>query len=809
MSILKLIIAVLCPAFISGAFTLLERKTKYNSLPYAARQVIIGVTFGIFAVFSTEYGVDVGGAILNVRDSAPLCAGLLFGGPAGIIAGVIGGVERWFCVYWGGAEYTRLACALATLLAGFSAALLRKKMFDNKRPTFGFMLGLGLVTEVFHMLLVLVTNLNDMAHAFEFVQKCTVVMTLCNGFAAVFAYLACGEKPFERVKPMPLVRSFTRALFVSVVAAFIVTSGLTYLVHTEIAKQEAASLLQVNAEDIKSELAENGLGNRLSHWRTGQTGGLVVCDRDGNPLIGSRAGEPLTVSSISVQKTDLTENTCYKTVLNGERVYCMYIASGDKYIFVFTPVKEADLFRNVTLYMSVFTEIIIYVTIFCLVYRIMKREMIDRLVEVNHGLNGITKGNLDTVINVRTSREFAELSDDINETVDALKEHIAEAERQIDRELELARQIQKSAVPFIFPPFPKRKDFDIYAIMNTAKEVGGDFYDFYFTDDKHFAFLIADVSGKGIPAAMFMMASKTLMKGLAERGKNVDEVFAETNEKLCRNNDAGMFVTAWMGVVNLETGHLAYANAGHNPPLVCGKDGRFEFLCNRPNFILAGMEETRYRKYEMTLKPGDTIFIYTDGITEATDSENKLYGEDRLLRAVNELKGSSPEEICKSVEADALKFTGDAPQADDMTMLSFRLNYMQSANSITVRPDMQSLERVLDFLSNKLSMLNISKSVLHKISVSVDEIYSNVMNYSSADFLEIKFSFAEECLSLTFTDNGKRYDPTKADDPDVSLSAEEREIGGLGIYMVKNMASSVEYEYRGMKNVLTVNFNLK
>lgn len=807
---LKIVAAVLCPAFISAIFTLLEKKTKFNNLPYALRQIIIGLAFGAFAVFSTEFGIDVGGAILNVRDSAPLCAGLLFGGPAGIISGLIGGVERWFCVYWGGAEYTRLACSLATLMAGFFAALIRKKMFDDRRPSFGFMLGFGLVTEVVHMLLVLLTNMNDMSHAFEFVQKCTIVMTVCNGIATALAYIAAEGRIFKRVKPVPLVKDFTRALFLCVVAAFVVTSGLTFFVHTEIARQEANSLLQYNAQDAGKELAENGLSERLASWRTGQTGGLIVCSRDGRILIGSRSGKPLSISEIgSFENRDFAENVCYKTVINGEKMYCMYIESGDCYVFVYTPVKEADLFRNVTLYMSVFTEIIIYVTIFCIVYRIMKKKMIDRIHRINDGLNKITDGDLDTVIEERSSAEFAELSDDINQTVDALKEHIAEAERRIDRELELARQIQSSAVPFIFPPFPKRKDFDIYAHMNTAKEVGGDFYDFYFTDDSHFAFLIADVSGKGIPAAMFMMASKTLIKGLAERGKTVDEVFTETNEKLCINNDAGMFVTAWMGVINLETGHLAYANAGHNPPLICRKGGEFEYLRKRPNFILAGMEETRYRKYEMTLNPGDTVFLYTDGITEATNSANELYGEKRLIESLNGIEDKNPENICRTVERSALEFTGEAPQSDDMTMLSFRLNYMQSANTITVSPNADSLGVVTDFLNKKLSALNISKSVLNKINITVDEIYSNIMNYSGAEVLTVRFEFENECLSLTFGDNGKAYDPTKAEDPDITLSAEAREIGGLGIFMVRNLASSVEYRYADGKNNLTVKFNLK
>lgn len=176
---------------------------------------------------------------------------------------------------------------------------------------------------------------------------------------------------------------------------------------------------------------------------------------------------------------------------------------------------------------------------------------------------------------------------------DTLKHYIAEAESRIDRELEFARQIQRSSLPSVFPPYPERTDFSIYASMEAAKEVGGDFYDFYLTDSTHLVFLVADVSGKGIPGALFMMRAKTLIKNLAESGRSIEEVFTTANRKLCENNEAEMFVTAWMGRLNLETGLLEYVNAGHNPPLLRHKGGTFEYLRTKPNFILAGMDMTR------------------------------------------------------------------------------------------------------------------------------------------------------------------------------------------------------------------------
>ena len=184
------------------------------------------------------------------------------------------------------------------------------------------------------------------------------------------------------------------------------------------------------------------------------------------------------------------------------------------------------------------------------------------------------------------------------------------------------------------------------------------------------AFLVADVSGKGIPAAMFMMTAKTLLKSCAESGMDVEQVFTVANEKLCEGNEAGMFVTAWMGLLNVKTGKITFANAGHNPPLVKQADGSFVYLKSRPGFVLAGMAGIRYRRNELQLAPGDTIFLYTDGITEATNANNELYGEERLLAVLEKNAQSTSQTICDEVKKDVDAFVEEAPQFDDITMLS-------------------------------------------------------------------------------------------------------------------------------------------
>lgn len=242
--------------------------------------------------------------------------------------------------------------------------------------------------------------------------------------------------------------------------------------------------------------------------------------------------------------------------------------------------------------------------------------------------------------------------------------------QQIASELSVATHIQTSMLPRIFPAFPAQKEFDIYAMTNPAKEVGGDFYDFFLVDDDHLAVVVADVSGKGIPAALFMVIAKTLIKDHAQRGTSPDVVFTEVNRLLCEANDEGMFVTAWLGVLELSTGHLSYVNAGHNPPLLRRAGGRYDYLRTRSGFVLAGVEETRYRSCSLELAPGDALFLYTDGVTEATDAEKQLYGEERLATALNSHKDYAPKELLSAVRDDVEAFVGQAPQFDDITVLS-------------------------------------------------------------------------------------------------------------------------------------------
>ena len=243
-----------------------------------------------------------------------------------------------------------------------------------------------------------------------------------------------------------------------------------------------------------------------------------------------------------------------------------------------------------------------------------------------------------------------------------------------EAELNVASHIQKNMLPCIFPPYPEREEFDIYATMMPAKEVGGDFYDFFLIDPDHLAIVIADVSGKGVPAALFMVIAKTLIKNNTAGMTEPKGIFEKTNDQLCENNEEGMFVTAFMGILEISTGVFSFVNAGHNPPLLKRKGQQFDWLSVKPGFILAGMEGMKYQQESITLSEGDELYLYTDGVTEAMNLEEELFTDQRLKEALNRHRELDLKELLASMKQEIDQFANGAKQADDITMLALRIN---------------------------------------------------------------------------------------------------------------------------------------
>jgi len=268
---------------------------------------------------------------------------------------------------------------------------------------------------------------------------------------------------------------------------------------------------------------------------------------------------------------------------------------------------------------------------------------------------------------------FSRLSKKTVDYVEQVRTVTAEKER-ISSELQMAAAIQSSMLPHIFPSFPDRKEFDLYANMDPAKEVGGDFYDFFLIDDDHLCMVIADVSGKGVPGALFMMISKVILQNCAFLSDSAEEILAQANSAICANNQADMFVTVWIGILEISTGKLTAANAGHEFPVLKRAGGKYELYKDHHGFVIGGMPGMKYRQYELQLHPGDRLFVYTDGVPEATDADSQLFGTDRMLSALNEKDAADPKEVVQVVHEAVDRFVKDAEQFDDMTMLCLDYN---------------------------------------------------------------------------------------------------------------------------------------
>jgi sigma-B regulation protein RsbU (phosphoserine phosphatase) len=344
-------------------------------------------------------------------------------------------------------------------------------------------------------------------------------------------------------------------------------------------------------------------------------------------------------------------------------------------------IPDSEIFADVEMQNNRFTLIIAFSSalMLCFSYYLISKLINAPIMKLTTEVAQLALGNLDMRVEIASNDElgllaetFNKMAADLKESIDAYTNEHAEKER-ISTELNVATKIQVSILPHIFPPYPDRTEFDIYASMLPAKEVGGDFYDFYFIDENNLAVVIADVSGKGIPAALFMIIAKTLIKNCSSC-RTPKSIFESVNNKLCENNDTGMFVTAFIGFYNIVTGRFVYVSAGHNPPLVRKSGGDFEFLKTEPGLILAWKKGVEYKEIDTTLEPGDTLYLYTDGVTEAMNADQDLFSEQRLHNALNTYKDHMPEELISAIKQEIDSFTCGAEQADDITMLALKVN---------------------------------------------------------------------------------------------------------------------------------------
>ena len=361
--------------------------------------------------------------------------------------------------------------------------------------------------------------------------------------------------------------------------------------------------------------------------------------------------------------------------------------SGELREFLLVDVEINDIIRSVADFAAKVGLGVLIVTVLTVLFirRRIKKTVAEPIDAIADAALAYVKGKKEgaegaeyfSSLNIKTgdelenlSRVMADMERDLAQHEDHIRAITAEKEK-INTELNMAAQIQESMLPHVFPAFPGRRDFDVFASMDPAKEVGGDFYDYFLIDDDHLCLVIADVSGKGVPAALFMMASKIILQSVAMLGSSPREILSKTNQAICSSNEAEMFVTVWLGILELSTGKLTAANAGHEYPVLKKPGGPFELFRDMHDFVLGGFDDSTYEEYELTLEPGTKLFVYTDGVAEAMNSAREQFGTERMLDALNASPEASPEDMLKNVRAAVNRFVENAEQFDDLTMLGF------------------------------------------------------------------------------------------------------------------------------------------
>ena len=397
-----------------------------------------------------------------------------------------------------------------------------------------------------------------------------------------------------------------------------------------------------------------------------------------------------------------------------------------------------------------------------------------------------------------------DMEKDTLEYIDNLDKINAEQQR-LGTELNVASSIQNAMLPNKFPAFPDRSEFDLYANMTPAKEVGGDFYNYIQIDDNHLLLAIADVSGKGIPAALFMMITMILTTDRAKMGMSVSEIVTTTNDAISAHNEAEMFVTMWLGILEISTGKITAVNAGHDDPAIYRKGESFELAKEKHGLVVGAMGGIKYKSYEIQLNPGDKLFLYTDGVPEATRSDNVMFELEGMIKSLNKRSQSSPQEIIEGIKEDVSAFVGEAPQFDDMTMLCLEYKGAKHEPTIVLDATDANLPSVEEFLEKVLDGQEYSKKAFNHLKIAVEEIYTNVAHYAyrpDVGKVWVTAEYKDSIFKIVIEDKGKPYNPLEQDDPDITLGVDDRDIGGLGIFMTKKLVDKIEYERVDDKNIL-------
>jgi sigma-B regulation protein RsbU (phosphoserine phosphatase) len=397
-----------------------------------------------------------------------------------------------------------------------------------------------------------------------------------------------------------------------------------------------------------------------------------------------------------------------------------------------------------------------------------------------------------------------------------LEETTASKER-IESELKIAHEIQMSMVPKTFPPFPDRREFDIYATLIPAREVGGDFYDFFFMDDQRLCFAIGDVSGKGVPASLFMALTKTMFRATGGRQNATPEIIlSRLNGEICRDNESCMFVTVFCCVLDARTGQVEYSNAGHNLPYVLS-NGAVMALPKTGGIALGVTETAHFNTGQLLLKPGDQLVLYTDGVTEAMDKDDQLFSESRMETTLQGMNGLSSKALIEKVVREVQCFAGGVPQSDDITLLVLRymgLNGIDERTiSVLLKNDLSELQRLNQIVTEFAERHGLASELVFRLNLVLEEIITNVISYGYKDGLgheiSVRLSWKDPNIKVEVEDDGRPFNPLEAPPPDMVKPLAERNVGGLGIHLVREMMDELEYRRESDKNILVLRTKIR
>ena len=515
------------------------------------------------------------------------------------------------------------------------------------------------------------------------------------------------------------------------------------------------------------------------------------------------------------------EEGMHQLDIDGEDSYVFFKPLGDTGWSVGIVCPAKDIFSGYyRLINSIIGIVVVGLLLMLMVFSGIISKQMEPLEELAYQAEAIASGNMDEEISEskrtdeigQLTNSFRHMQKSIVQQMEELKQ-INEQKGRIEGELKIARDIQMSMVPKIYPPYPERNDIDVFGQLTPAKEVGGDLFDFYIRDEKLF-FCIGDVSGKGIPASLYMMVTKALFRTISARESAPNRIVSNLNDVLSRDNDSNMFVTLFVGALDLPTGRLHYCNAGHDAPMLIGNTGA-GMLPVDSNLPVGVMPDWTFSQQETLVDPNTSIFLYTDGLTEAENIDHNQFEMSRIIEIAKRLQHDgvfSPTEILRQMTEAVHGFVGDADQSDDLTMLAIQYTKRQEdivyQRSLTLVNDLKRVPRLNAFIDEVCEANGFDMATIMQLNLAIEEAVVNVMNYaypagSKGDItIETKSNGKE--MTFIISDTGKPFDPTAKPEVDTTLSAEDRAIGGLGIHLIRQIMDRINYERANGHNILTL-----